>query len=652
VRGAVAPWKYFFDNYDRLPQLLASSGPARLLFAVIEAIGVDPTKPWKSLSAKQKDILLHGFRNGAEVPEPKGRGKKKVDFSEWTGVLGRILSRLEMTEDDEDYDELSRYLRQAPCPQCGGARLRKESLAVRLAGKNVAEVCRMDIGRALEFFRGLQLSGRDAIIAHQPLREISDRLQFLLNVGLHYLTLDRGAGSISGGEAQRIRLATQIGSRLRGVLYVLDEPSIGLHQRDNEKLIKSLCDMRDRGNTVIVVEHDEQTMRTADFLVDLGPGAGARGGELVASGKPADVAASKTSLTGRYLAGDFQIAVPKKRRKAGPAKLVIEGARLHNLKGVRLEVPCGLLVGITGVSGSGKSSLIMETMLPVLMNHCYLGSHWQAGPTAKVSGLENFDRCIQMDQSPIGRTPRSNPATYTKLFDPIRDLFATTVDAKMRGYEKGRFSFNVKGGRCEECGGAGSVKVAMNFLPDVYVECTACSGRRYNQETLRVKYRGRSIADVLDMTVDEGVAFFEAVPMVQRVLQTLQDVGLGYIHLGQSATTFSGGEAQRIKLARELAKKNTGKSMYILDEPTTGLHFADVQKLLDVANRLVDTGSTVVIIEHNLDVIKCCDWLIDMGPEGGDAGGEIVAAGTPEQVAKIPESATGKFLAESLKAAR
>jgi excinuclease ABC subunit A len=473
---------------------------------------------------------------------------------------------------------------------------------------------------------------------------VIDRLGFLLNVGLHYLTPDRQAGTLSGGEAQRIRLATQIGSRLRGVLYILDEPSIGLHQRDNEKLIQSLCAIRDSGNTVIVVEHDEQTIRTADYVLDLGPGAGNLGGYVVAAGTPDDIAREKNSLTGRYLNGEVAIAVPKKRRKPGDDRLRIEGCALHNLKELTLEIPTGLMLGITGVSGSGKSSLIMETLLPLLMNHCYKSSHQVIGPHSGVKGIDFFDRCINVDQTPIGRTPRSNPATYTKLFDQIRDLFALTTDAKMRGYAKGRFSFNTKGGRCEECGGQGSVKMEMNFLPDVYVECETCQGRRYNQETMQVKYNGSSIADVLEMTVDSAAALFEKVPLIAQPLRTLQDVGLGYIHLGQSALTLSGGEAQRIKLARELSKRNTGRTMYILDEPTTGLHFADVHKLIEVLNRLVDSGSTVLVIEHNLDIIKCCDWIIDLGPEGGDQGGEIIAQGTPETIAKNKRSETGRFL--------
>ncbi len=644
-QGAIAPFKWFFQKRkaSELKQYRAASSTLDRLYNVVEARDIDLSVPWNSLPKADRDLLLYGSKKTSE--KASGNGKKKgADLSDWRGLVARLTERLEEAQSDEDYDNFADYLRHVPCPECGGARLRKESLAVTLGDLNISQICQLDIRRCLEFFKALQFTDRQKEIAHQPLREVIDRLGFLLNVGLHYLTPDRQAGTLSGGEAQRIRLATQIGSRLRGVLYILDEPSIGLHQRDNEKLIQSLCAIRDSGNTVIVVEHDEQTIRTADYVLDLGPGAGNLGGYVVAAGTPDDIAREKNSLTGRYLNGEVAIAVPKKRRKPGDDRLRIEGCTLHNLKELTLEIPTGLMLGITGVSGSGKSSLIMETLLPLLMNHCYKSSHQVIGPHSVVKGIDFFDRCINVDQTPIGRTPRSNPATYTKLFDQIRDLFALTTDAKMRGYAKGRFSFNTKGGRCEECGGQGSVKMEMNFLPDVYVECETCQGRRYNQETMQVKYNGSSIADVLEMTVDSAAALFEKVPLIAQPLRTLQDVGLGYIHLGQSALTLSGGEAQRIKLARELSKRNTGRTMYILDEPTTGLHFADVHKLIEVLNRLVDSGSTVLVIEHNLDIIKCCDWIIDLGPEGGDQGGEIIAQGTPETIAKNKRSETGRFL--------
>ncbi|MCC6548051.1 excinuclease ABC subunit UvrA [Candidatus Sumerlaeota bacterium] len=633
-QGAIGPFKWHFARRSprELKEARNLSSITDAIHRVVEAMEIDLNQPWRDIPKSTRDVLLHGTK------------KKIPGLHAWGGLLTRLAERLEENEESGEFDAFADYLRMTPCSDCKGARLRPESLAVTMGGRNISQVCQLNIRHALDFFNELPLDERQREIAQQPLRQVTDRLGFLLNVGLHYLTLDREAGTLSGGEAQRIRLATQIGSRLRGVLYILDEPSIGLHQRDNEKLIQSLCKIRDAGNTVLVVEHDEQTIRTADYVVDLGPGAGKLGGEIVAAGRPEQIIRAKESLTGRYLQGDLQIVTPRKRRQPTNHKLVIEGCTLHNLKDVTLELPVGLMIGITGVSGSGKSSLIMETLLPLLMNHCYKASHQVVGPHRQAAGIEHFDRCINVDQTPIGRTPRSNPATYTKLLDQIRDLFAITTDAKIRGFTKSRFSFNTKGGRCEECSGQGSVKVEMNFLPDVYVECESCHGRRYNQETMEVKYNGKSIADVLEMTVDEAVQLFAKAPLIARPLQTLQDVGLGYIHLGQSALTLSGGEAQRIKLARELSKKNTGRSLYILDEPTTGLHFADVHKLIEVLNKLVAAGSTVLVIEHNLDVIKNCDWLIDLGPEGGEHGGEIIAQGPPELIAKSKQSETGRFL--------
>lgn len=645
-RGAVLPWKPYFDsrNARQRQRLLENSGHARQLFALIDHFKIDIELPWNELSEKHQQLLLFGF--GSQGPVKKA---PSVELEGWKGIYGRLADRLVEAAEPEEVEQLNPYMRKDVCPSCKGSRLKPESLAVSIGGKNIADLCRLHIGECLEFFKTLKITDRQQLIGAQPLREVIDRLGFLINVGLDYLTLDRSAATLSGGESQRIRLATQIGSRLTGVLYILDEPSIGLHQRDNQKLLNTLTTIRDHGNTVIVVEHDEQTIRLADYVVDLGPGAGIHGGEIIAAGKPADIEKEKRSLTGKYLAGERSIKVPKKRRKPSGRKLLLTGCQLHNLHEVELDLPAGLMIGITGVSGSGKSSLIMETVLPLLMNHCYKSTHMVVGPYGRVEGLDDFDRCINVDQSPIGRTPRSNPATYTKLFDLIRELFALTEDARIYGYNKGRFSFNVKGGRCEECGGQGMVKVEMNFLPNVYVECDACKTRRYNEETLRVKYRGKSIADVLEMTVSEALEFFESVHTLTKILQTLEDVGLGYIHLGQSATTLSGGEAQRMKLARELAKRNTGRSVYILDEPTTGLHFADVHKLLDVLNRLVDTGSTVVIIEHNLDMIKCCDWLVDLGPEGGEEGGQIIAQGPPEKIARCKQSYTGLYLKDVMK---
>ncbi len=530
-----------------------------------------------------------------------------------------------------------------PCKACGGARLRKESLAIKVAGLSIAEVTRMSVKEGLAFFEGLRLSEKDQEIARRILKEIRERLGFLVNVGLEYLTLDRTAATLAGGEGQRIRLATQIGSSLVGVLYILDEPSIGLHQRDNVRLLNTLKRLRDLGNTVLVVEHDEETIRSADHVIDLGPGAGVSGGQVVVAGPPEAIMASPRSLTGRYLARELQIPVPARRRPHTGLYLTIVGAREHNLKGIDVEIPLGLFTCVTGVSGSGKSTLVSEILRKALAAALY-GSREEPGAHDKILGVERLDKVIEIDQAPIGRTPRSNPATYTGVFSFIRELYALTPDARVRGYKPGRFSFNVKGGRCEACEGDGILRIEMHFLPDIYVTCEVCRGKRYNRETLEILYKGKSIADVLDMTVAEALGFFEKVPRIREKLQTLHDVGLGYITLGQSATTLSGGEAQRVKLSRELSKRATGRTLYILDEPTTGLHFHDIRQLLDVLHRLTDAGNTVLVIEHNLDVIKTADWIIDLGPEGGDAGGRVVATGTPEEVAACPGSYTGQFL--------
>ena len=551
-----------------------------------------------------------------------------------------IERRMKMNVIGEYYDD---FVEDAPCPECGGKRLSPNILAVTVGGKNIHEFCDMCVKDALAFVEGLTLTESEALIAREILKEVKSRLGFLVSVGLDYLTLTRRAGTLSGGEAQRIRLATQIGSSLMGVLYILDEPSIGLHQRDNGKLIRTLQRLRDLGNSVLVVEHDEETMEAADFIVDVGPGAGIHGGEIVVAGTPAEVMACEKSLTGAYLSGREVIAVPKTRREGNGHFLRVKGAKQNNLKGVDVEIPLGTLTCITGVSGSGKSSLINGILYPYLAHKLNRAATF-AGPHDSIEGAEHLDKVIAIDQSPIGRTPRSNPATYTGLFNEIRDLFAKTPEAKARGYTGGRFSFNVKGGRCEACEGDGVKKIEMHFLPDVYVTCDVCKGKRYNRDTLDVLYKGKSIADVLQMTVEEGVYFFDGIPAIKRKLQTMLDVGLGYIQIGQSSTTLSGGEAQRIKLATELSKRSTGKTVYILDEPTTGLHTADVAKLIVMLERLVETGNTVIVIEHNLDVIKTADHIIDLGPEGGEGGGTVVATGTPEQVAQVPASYTGQYL--------
>jgi excinuclease ABC subunit A len=624
-----------------------------ILPALAKQFQFDLNTPWGELSPKVRDIILHGAggkRTTIRMESGKFRGEYK---SAWEGVIANIERRYADTSSDAVRTELEAYMIEAPCRVCGGRRLRPESLAVTIGDHNIGEVGELSVVDALEFFNGIPVRsngrpGLDPGIAGPILKEVRDRLRFLVDVGLEYLTLSRSAESLSGGEAQRIRLATQIGSRLVGVLYILDEPSIGLHQRDNARLLATLRQLRDLGNTVIVVEHDEETMREADYLIDLGPGAGRHGGLVVAEGTVEEVAANPESLTGRYLSGATTVEIPAERRKPARGRaLRVEGARAHNLKNLDVEIPLGAFVAVTGVSGSGKSTLVEDVIHRSLARHFYR-ARVIPGEHDRILGLEHIDKVIDIDQSPIGRTPRSNPATYTGLFTPIRELFAELPEAKIRGYGPGRFSFNVKGGRCEACQGDGLVKIEMHFLPDVYVPCEVCKGKRYNRETLEVRFRGASIADVLEMTVEDAFHFFENQPRVRHKLETLVEVGLGYVHLGQSATTLSGGEAQRVKLASELSKRDTGRTFYILDEPTTGLHFEDVRLLLRVLHRLVDKGNTVLVIEHNLDVVKTADWIIDLGPEGGDRGGEIVAAGTPEQVACVQRSHTGRFLAKLL----
>ncbi len=629
LEGVILPWGEPSGQLRRV-----------ILPALARQYGFDLNTPWGDLAADVRQVLLHG--------ETGGRGHRKSGAA-WEGVIANVERRYEDTSSDGVRLELQAYMIEVPCDACHGLRLKPESLAVTVDGRNIGEVAAMPIAAAQTFFDGLRLRGNgqpglDPEIAGPILKEVRERLRFLVDVGLDYLTLSRSAESLSGGEAQRIRLATQIGSRLVGVLYILDEPSIGLHQRDNARLLATLEQLRDLGNTVIVVEHDEETMRAADHVIDLGPGAGKHGGHVIAQGTVDDIIATPGSLTGRYLSGEKKIAIRAERRPFDADRVIrIEDAAEHNLRGVTVELPLGLFVAITGVSGSGKSTLVEDILHRALARHFYR-ARTIPGRHGRITGLEHIDKVIDIDQSPIGRTPRSNPATYTGLFTPIRDLFAEMPEAKIRGYGPGRFSFNVKGGRCEACQGDGLVKIEMHFLPDVYVPCEVCKGKRYNRETLEVRFRGKSIADVLELTVEDALEFFENQPRIHQKLQTLNDVGLGYVHLGQSATTLSGGEAQRVKLSTELSKRDTGRTLYILDEPTTGLHFEDVRLLLDVLHRLVDRGNTVLVIEHNLDVIKTADWIVDLGPEGGTRGGAIVAAGTPEQVAATPGSYTGDFL--------
>jgi excinuclease ABC subunit A len=640
AEGALQPWNRGITAYWR-----------RLIASVAETYGVDAHKPWSQLSKKEREIFLYGTgdeRHHVSYTNRFGRRRSyKVRFE---GIVNNLQRRYEETDSESNRERIESYMAEQPCPACRGARLRPESLAVRVGGLSIAEYSDLSARAAAEWIRELEMTETERAIARLIVREITERLSFLENVGIGYLSLARSARTLSGGEAQRIRLATQIGSHLVGVMYVLDEPSIGLHQRDNEKLIGTLDRLRDLGNTVIVVEHDEGTMMAADHLVDLGPGAGEHGGHVIAAGTPKQVARNPSSLTGQYLSGKKRIDVPEERRRPS-GELVVRGAREHNLKEVDVEIPLGVFCCVTGVSGSGKSTLVNETLHHAVANRLHQAK-LRPGAHEGIDGLGQIDKIINIDQSPIGRTPRSNPATYTGLFDHIRQIFTQTQESRARGYKPGRFSFNVKGGRCEVCKGDGQIKIEMHFLPDVYVPCEQCHGKRYNRETLEVRFKGKNIADVLEMSVEEAVEFFENVPKIARRLRTLNDVGLGYIRLGQAATTLSGGEAQRVKLATELSKVATGDTLYILDEPTTGLHFADVQRLLDVLCRLVDAGNTVVVIEHNLDVIKTADHLVDLGPEGGERGGEIVATGTPEEVAAVAGSYTGRFLRELVQPAK
>ncbi len=636
--GAIKPWRIgrrMTIYYNRLIRRFA------------ESAGVDPATPFADLPEKVRDCLLHG---SAAAPSAL---RRKLDFE---GVLPNLTRRFATTESEYVKHRLHQFMSESRCPECKGTRLKKQSLAVRVGGgggKNIHEATGMSTDQALAFFRGLAFGPEETRIASPILKEITSRLQFMTDVGLDYLTLDRTSGTLSGGEAQRIRLATQVGSGLVGVCYVLDEPTIGLHSRDNDRLIATLKRLRDTGNTVIVVEHDEDTIRAADWLIDLGPGAGAHGGEIVAQGTPDEVAASPKSLTGKYLRGDLRIEIPAKRRPVDLARnaITVRGARENNLKNVTARFPLGVFCCVTGVSGSGKSTLVSDIFFRAVTRALH-GGKQKPGAHARIEGLDLIDKVIEVDQSPIGRTPRSNAVTYTGAFDLIRKLYAQTPEAKIRGYGPGRFSFNVKGGRCEACEGQGTKMIEMHFLPDVYVTCEACKGTRYNKEALEVTYKGKSIADVLAMRVEEGVVFFKNFPQLKRILQTLQDVGLGYVALGQSSTTLSGGEAQRIKLASELGRRDTGRTLYIMDEPTVGLHFADISNLMEVINRLTSLGNTFVVIEHNLDVVKTADWVIDMGLEGGDGGGRIVVAGTPEEVAAHPESHTGRFLRKVLAGGR
>jgi excinuclease ABC subunit A len=637
--GALVPWS------------LGSSGfYESVIQAIADRYEIDLDAPWQELSEEEQNRFLYGTDGERIYVSYRNRmGRRRAYTMAFEGLVPSLERRYRDTDSSQQRERIEEYMSFRPCPVCQGARLKPEVLAVTVGDRNIHEFTQMSVTRAIEFLDGLELTDTEQLIGSRVIKEIRERLTFLDNVGVGYLDLDRAAKTLSGGEAQRLRLATQIGSQLVGVLYILDEPSIGLHQRDNGKLIATLERLRDLGNTVLVVEHDEQMMRSADHLVDMGPGAGEHGGYVVAEGPAAKVERNKKSITGKFLSGEREIAVPE-RRDEDLGSFWIRGASMHNLKGIDVEFPVGKFVCVTGVSGSGKSTLVNEIVYKALANRLHR-LRVKPGEHLGCEGIECFDKVIDIDQSPIGRTPRSNPATYTDLFTPIRELYSLTPEAKVRGYKPGRFSFNVRGGRCETCKGDGQIKIEMHFLPDVYVPCETCKGARYNRETLEVRFKGKNIAEVLDMSVEEALAFFAKIPKLRRKLQTLHDVGLDYIKMGQPATTLSGGEAQRVKLAKELSKVATGRTLYILDEPTTGLHYADIEKLLDVLQRLVDSGNTVLVIEHNLDVIKQADWIVDLGPEGGEAGGEIVATGTPEQVADVDESFTGRFLREALPAA-
>ena len=622
----------------------------QMLTSLAKHYKFDIETPYEDLPQKIKDIVMHGSgKEEIEFQYMNDRGDVVIRKHPFEGILNNMARRYKETESMSVREELAKNISNRPCADCGGSRLRPEARNVYIGNINLPQISEKSIGESLEFFQGLTLTGQKAQIAEKILKEIRERLEFLVNVGLNYLSLSRSAETLSGGEAQRIRLASQIGAGLVGVMYVLDEPSIGLHQRDNERLLNTLIHLRNLGNTVIVVEHDEDAIREADHIIDIGPGAGVHGGQVIAQGTAKEIMANPNSITGKFLSGEEKIEIPKKRTALDKSKLLkLKGATGNNLKGVNLEIPVGLFTCITGVSGSGKSTLINDTLFPLAQNALNRAEKTNFAPYKSIEGLEYFDKVIDINQSPIGRTPRSNPATYTGLFTPIRELFAGVPEARARGYNPGRFSFNVRGGRCEACQGDGVLKVEMHFLPDVYVPCDQCKGKRYNRETLEIRYKGKTIHQVLDMTVEEAREFFDAIPMIARKLQTLMDVGLSYIRLGQSSTTLSGGEAQRVKLATELSKRDTGKTLYILDEPTTGLHFADIKQLLEVLHRLRDQGNTIVVIEHNLDVIKTADWIVDLGPEGGSGGGQIIATGTPEEVAKVKGSHTARFLKDIL----